>query len=427
MKEQSKIKEIFETISGLFLVVLYFAIGIGILIAFTKGATFLTETMLQIMTNISLVALILILLVILPVSIIKGARGVVSVILMLGSYIFGITAWLIGFALTYTYWGITWVVVGVFLAGIGVAPFGLLASAFKADWSNFFILVLALVMTYGLRFYSIWLSEKYEEYKYNKNLPENEIIEGELSEEDNLTLCDGSLINKSNISIGDDSSILLVGQSGTGKTELVKSLIKNLKNDYSPDEVKFVLFDLKCVEFIDEDEKYLLKDIITDAPKGVIVLRQLVEEAKKRIENKHKFPAIVIYIEECDIAAQFQDKFDTLMISLLGKAKKANYCVIYSTSRVDSGTISYNLLKHFEIILASRLYPGQIDYLGIGDTSDIKSYNFMRFDNGLIERKERAVNNKPTETKRKEIESRIAKKNKPIHDSDELEDWDNIK
>jgi tetrahydromethanopterin S-methyltransferase subunit F len=42
--------------------------------------------------------------------------------------------WCFGFLVTYVYWGITGILIGVVLAGIGVVPIGMLASVINGEW-----------------------------------------------------------------------------------------------------------------------------------------------------------------------------------------------------------------------------------------------------------------------------------------------------
>ncbi len=321
---------------------------------------------------------------------------------------------------------------GLFFAGVGVVPLGMLASAFNDGWGQFWNLLLILVITYATRMYGFWLSEKYEEYEYAKSNQQFEnIIEGEIIDNNGSSAVEyPTIIDRNNITLGNDSSILLVGETGTGKSELVHTILGQLKSSYTPEEVSFVLFDLKQTEFQDEDVTYLHKDIITSASAGVRALRELVEYADLRIRKKQKYPAILVYIEEADISVNHQEKFDNLLISLLGKAKAANYCIIYSTSRISSQTVSKKLLIHFEIILASRLPLHASKYLNISDTSNVEKYSFMRFEvpaTGSDTLKTSAKVPKEIESNHSDVNNNKASTRSSSAEDDELEDWDKIK
>ena len=54
-------------------------------------------------------------------------------------------------------WGFAGLVLGLLLAGGGVVPVALLAALFHSEWSVLFALVLGIALTFGTRFFGLWL------------------------------------------------------------------------------------------------------------------------------------------------------------------------------------------------------------------------------------------------------------------------------
>ena len=129
------------------------AIFVGIIIAtiifFTLGA----KVAFEIAPFINWLAgiLFVINLALLLVAIIPKARGVVGLIIYISSYVYGLSAWIYGLAVTLALWGWLAVIIGLFLGGIGVVPIGMLASMFNGEWGIFWTLLFTAVLTYGSR------------------------------------------------------------------------------------------------------------------------------------------------------------------------------------------------------------------------------------------------------------------------------------
>jgi len=156
------------------------------------------------------------------------------------------------------------------------------------------------------------------------------------------------------------SPLLLVGESGSGKTYLARRLVERYMQAKNPDELKFVFFDLKQVEFsdfMDEEEKrpYLLFDVQFGDEKSFDVLDQLADLSIERTQSNAQMPLIFIYIEECDMACQNQSRFDEALITINQNAKKANMKLIYSTSSPRPDTISKELVDSFNLVLIGIL------------------------------------------------------------------------
>ena len=72
MSSNSRIKSVFESIAGLFLMVGFLAISVGLFVLLLKGAVFMVEEFLPFLSNASAVLFWIILLLALPISLSIG-------------------------------------------------------------------------------------------------------------------------------------------------------------------------------------------------------------------------------------------------------------------------------------------------------------------------------------------------------------------
>ena len=120
------------------------AIFIGVIVATILFFTFGAKMAFEISPFINGLAgvLIIINVVLLLFAAIPSARGVIGNIIIFSSFIYGLSAWIYGLAVTLAIWGWLGVIIGVFLGGIGVVPIGMLASVLSGHWDLFWPLLI---------------------------------------------------------------------------------------------------------------------------------------------------------------------------------------------------------------------------------------------------------------------------------------------
>lgn len=91
------------------------------------------------------------LLVLLPASFIRPTRVGAAIGFLLASFGFGLCAWVAGFLITYTHWGLIGVFIGLVIAGIGIVPVGFLAAMFHGDWHLVWVLFQYVALAIGCR------------------------------------------------------------------------------------------------------------------------------------------------------------------------------------------------------------------------------------------------------------------------------------
>jgi hypothetical protein len=159
-----------KSIGGL-IIALAVLLGIGfIALFFIKGGVWLGVKILPWLSIIMWVVFAVDLIVVLPLGIFRRTRGASGIGLVISSYVYGLTLWLSGLLLAYLIWGAVAVFIGLFLAGVGVVPVAMLATAIEGEWSITGQLVLLTVMTFGARglglFFCASGSDRYEPEDY---------------------------------------------------------------------------------------------------------------------------------------------------------------------------------------------------------------------------------------------------------------------
>lgn len=183
--------------------------------------------------------------------------------------------------------------------------------------------------------------------------------------------------------------LLIAGTTGSGKSVCVNSLIISLLYRLNPNELKFILIDLKRVELSPYNGiPHLLTPVITKADKTLNALKWSVNEMDKRLDlfskvNKvdifsynqyvsrieDKLPQIVIVIDElAELMSVSGPEVENAIIRLAQMARATGIHLVLATQRpsvnVITGLIKANITSRIAFSVASN-----IDSRTILDTS----------------------------------------------------------
>lgn len=148
------------------------AIFIGVVllpVMFIKGGVWAFEVLYPFLDKISLIGWVIVIALLL-LSIFPRARGFAGAGLFITSYLWGSIFWLTSLAIVFGFWGWLGVVIGMFLAGIGVFGVALLALIFSGQVFASFLMLVSLGMIYGFRILGISMIEKFEAHQREQNI-----------------------------------------------------------------------------------------------------------------------------------------------------------------------------------------------------------------------------------------------------------------
>lgn len=149
-----------KTLNGfLFIGIILFgilALGIVVLV----GAVAISQAILPLLWLAGGLALLFLVLVVLPLSILRRFRAFTAASSLVVSYIFGAALWTQSLLLTLVVWGPAAVVFGIVIGGIGIVPIAIVAMLIQGAWKAVGELFFLILLTYGSRSFAFWIGDR---------------------------------------------------------------------------------------------------------------------------------------------------------------------------------------------------------------------------------------------------------------------------
>ncbi len=172
--------------------------------------------------------------------------------------------------------------------------------------------------------------------------------------------------------------LLIAGQTGSGKSVMINTLLSSLLYRNSPSDMRLILVDPKQVEMAPyEDIPHLLAPIITEPEKTISALKWAVNEMERRYDllaeqkirdiksynakmTEQAMPYIVIVIDElADLMMIAARDVEALIVRLAQKARAIGIHLVLATQRpsvdVITGLIKANVPARIAFTVASQV------------------------------------------------------------------------
>jgi S-DNA-T family DNA segregation ATPase FtsK/SpoIIIE len=178
--------------------------------------------------------------------------------------------------------------------------------------------------------------------------------------------------------LGKMPHILIAGQTGSGKSVMINTLLTSLLYRNSPSDLKLILVDPKQVELKPYDDiPHLLTPVITEPEKCISALKWAVAEMERRyraladvrkrnideynaIKKEEGMPFIVIVIDElADLMMMASRDVESLIVRIAQKSRAVGIHLVIATQRpsvdVITGLIKANIPARISFTTASQV------------------------------------------------------------------------
>lgn len=155
-------KEAIKSI-GTFIIGAAIIIGLIILVVILiEGGIVLAAKIYPFLIKATTIITFLSVFILVPLALFKKTRSYAGIGMYFASYLFGFSLWIYSALIAYVLWGFLALLIGLFIAGIGVLPIAFLAALLNGEWAIIGNLIYMIVLTYGSRVLGMYLIERAE-------------------------------------------------------------------------------------------------------------------------------------------------------------------------------------------------------------------------------------------------------------------------
>ena len=155
----------------------------------------------------------------------------------------------------------------------------------------------------------------------------------------------------------DVAHCLIAGTTGSGKTELARTLIASLVMHQRPRDVQLALFDPKAHGFVAFTRvPHLLFPIVSDPEAMLGRLSYLVAEMERRDRDRIERPRIVIVVDElADVLQSCGPAVEGLLTRLVQRGRSAGLSVVACTQKPTARAVGTLMRANFPVRLVGRV------------------------------------------------------------------------
>ncbi len=151
--------------------------------------------------------------------------------------------------------------------------------------------------------------------------------------------------------------VLIAGITGSGKTELARSMIASLARANPPEKLRLILIDPKGRAFRDfADLPHLVCPIITAADEAVERLKGLAAEMERRDRAGQSEPRVAVFLDElADLMLVAGKSAEQVMTRLVQRGREAGIHVVACTQRPAAVVMGSMVKANFPCRLVGRV------------------------------------------------------------------------